>query len=246
MAGGLDVTVEGTHFSMSGAIFLKMGTDTSVTFRRNVIAEDSVVRIVDSSLDQTIPSFEVEGGSTGTKVFQGNVVRKSRIRFDLTGDWLIGGDTAADSNILVGPRAGIDIGRCGPMTIRGNYSHAFGAGWNQVKNLSVFSPEGGQLIAEHNVFIGSDWNTEFDSPGELRYNLFFNPHQHAWIHVYSGTGTRAHHNLLIQTSENQYNTVQGGFNVFEPYDATLPNRPTEIYNNTLDGGSECNPGNAGG
>src|SRR6185369_13546076 len=150
VTGGQDITIRGTVFAASGQISLVLADATSVAFQNNTIKEDSLVRVVQESLDQSQPSFYSKGGSAGAKLFQGNRVFKSTIYFEGTGGWLIGGDTPAEGNVLVGFRTGIFIGRCGAMTIRGNYSHTLGAGWNQVKNLSAFSPSGGDIIAEHN------------------------------------------------------------------------------------------------
>jgi hypothetical protein len=245
--GGHDITVVGSTFSKSASFdIVMMGGDTSITFRGNQVKEDSAVVIVNESLDQSQDAFHFKGGSTGTKVFQANTVRKSRLHFELTGDWLIGGDTPADGNILAGPRTGIFIDRCGPMTIRGNYSSTLGAGWNQVKNLAAQSPGGGPLLVEHNVFIGMSWNTEVNCPGEIRYNLFANPIERAWVQIWSAGGTKVHHNVLIQTDDSQANMIAGGFVVFMGDNTSMPGPPnSEIYNNTFDAGGVCNPGLAG-
>jgi MYXO-CTERM domain-containing protein len=245
--GAETITIQGSTFSASGQISLIMGPDTSVTFQGNTIQADSVVNVVQESLDQSQPSFYSKGSSTGLKRFQGNRILKSTIYFEGTGDWLIGGDTPAEGNVLVGFRTGIFIGRSGPMTIRGNYSHTLGAGWNQVKNLSVFSPSGGALTVEHNVFIGCGWNTEVHGPGELRYNLFMNPQDRAWVQLWESEHIKVHHNVMVQTSDNQHPTIQGGFVAFGDFDTGLSDGSphAEIYNNTLDAGGTCNPGVAG-
>jgi MYXO-CTERM domain-containing protein len=240
------VTIVGSTFSTSSQILITSSGDMSVTFNNNTIAEDSIVTVDMTSLDNSQDAFHATGGSTGTKVFQGNRILRSRATFDLTDSWLIGGDTPAQGNVFAGFRGGIFISRTGPMTIRGNYSHPLGAGWNQVKNLSIFNPGGGDTIIEHNVFVGNDWNIEVNTPGEIRYNLVVNPHERGWIRAYSESGLKVHHNLLVQTADNQYDANQGGFVVLNIYDTTMPTGPLEIYNNTIDSGGDCNPGNAGG
>jgi hypothetical protein len=241
-----DVTIVGSTFSTSSQILVTSSGDMTVTFNNNTIAEDSIVTIDMTSLDHSQDAFHATGGSTGMKLFQGNRILRSRAAFDLTDNWLIGGDTPAQGNVFAGFRGGIFISRTGPMTVRGNYSHPLGAGWNQVKNLSIFSPGGAPILVEHNVFIGNDWNTEMNNPGEIRYNLFVNPHERGWIQTNSGDGLKIHHNLLIQTADSQWDAIQGGFVILQVYDATATPLPIEIYNNTLDSGGNCNPGNAGG
>jgi hypothetical protein len=248
--GGAGVTIVGSTFSKSSEISLVLRGAMAVTIKGNRIDKDSVVDNVFTSLDMSQNTFTVKGESTGAKVFQGNIVRKGRIAFLNTGDWQIGGLAPGEGNILAGERTGIFIDRSGAMTVQGNYSSTLGRGGNQVKNLNVFSPGGGPLIAEHNVFIGMAWNVEINVSGELRYNLIANPVERAWVQAWSAGGPKIHHNVLVQTKESQADMMGGGFVVF-PGDnsgrmpSEIPPAAIEIYNNTLDAGGTCNPGVAG-
>jgi len=238
LAGAL--TISKTVFSNSSEVDLTLRDAASVAFTDNVIAVDSVTKVVTTSLDQSQDAFHVKGGSTGSKVFQRNLVRRERLHFELTGDWLVEGNT------LVGDRTGIFVDRCGPITIRGNYSHSNGLGWNQVKNISAFSTEGNTIV-EHNVLVGLAWNTEVHGPGEIRYNLIVNPVERAWVQLWATSNTKVHHNLMIQSSDNQFKEINGGFVVFgdDPPITPTPPPSSEIYNNTFDAGGTCNPGLAG-
>ena len=53
------------------------------------------------------PAIKLTGASTGQKTFAGNNVGAGWVDFQAVNHWTVGGDTDADSNILVGPRAGI-------------------------------------------------------------------------------------------------------------------------------------------
>jgi hypothetical protein len=248
--GGAGVTIVGSTFSKSSEISLTLRGDMAVTIKGNRIDADSVVNNVDTSLDMSQNTFTARNESTGAKVFQGNIVRKGRLAFINTGDWQIGGLAPGEGNILNGDRTGIYIERSGVMTIQGNYSSTLGRGKNQVKNLNVFSPGGGPILVEHNVFIGMAWNVEVNVSGELRYNLIANPVERAWVQAWSAGGPKIHHNVLVQTKESQADMMGGGFVVF-PGDNSgrmpeeIPPASIEIYNNTLDAGGSCNPGVAG-
>lgn len=244
--GGSDVTIVGSVFTKSSEISISVGpamSVTSVSFIGNRIEKDSIIELVPESLDRSQDAFTTKGPSMGRKVFQGNVVRRGRIVFRGTDDWLIGGLAPGEGNVLAGDRTGIFIDGAGGMTIQGNYSSTLGRGWNQVKNLNVFAPEGQNLIVEHNVFIGMAWNTEVNSGGELRYNLFANPIERAWVQAWTSGGPKVHHNVLVQTKESQADMMAGGFTVFPGNNTDKAGPPTmEIYNNTLDAGGTCNPG----
>jgi hypothetical protein len=247
ISGGAGIDVEGCTFSTSGQIAFGLAGMMNVTFNNNTIRADSVVPAV-TALSDSQAVFYGHGGSTGTLLFQGNVVLKSFLHFQSTGGWLIGGDTPAQGNILVGWRAGFLLENASAMIIRGNYSHTElgpivnNQGWNQVKNLS-FSL-GSDNLVEHNIFRGLNWLTELNSGVELRYNLLFDAAERGWVYVWPTVGAKVHHNVLVADKASQYYPVAGGFVMVGSSATDPPN--TQIYNNTLDAGGVCNPGiNAG-
>ena len=77
---------------------------------------------------------------TGAKTFSGNNVGAGWVGFEGSArNWLVGGDTAAASNVLIGPRVGIaSDGSTQNMQIRRNYSHhIYRGGWSQGSNFEL-------------------------------------------------------------------------------------------------------------
>ena len=103
------------------------------------------------------------------KAFAGNNVGAGWAEWIGVKNWVVGGDTDADSNVLIGPRVGIHFDYAGAagsssnITVRRNYSdHLYYGGWSQGNNL-----EGGanaSLLAEHNILIGSSWTIRGMAP----------------------------------------------------------------------------------
>ena len=48
--------------------------------------------------------IDISGKNATAKIFQGNRIAAGIVRFDGMSNWLIGGDSDAKSNILMGPR----------------------------------------------------------------------------------------------------------------------------------------------
>jgi hypothetical protein len=124
------------------------------------------VRIVEPD---AAPILTLSGKTAPTKLFQGNRLGAGRLIFDNTNHWLIGGDGDAQSNILIGPRATINLtGGTSSVIVRGNYDHHnYRGGWSQGFNL-VSSQAGSGILVEHNLFRGSSWPIQ-DVTGEFRY-----------------------------------------------------------------------------
>jgi hypothetical protein len=164
------------------------------------------------------------GGSSGTKVVQGNNVGAGWLLFESTRSWVVGGGAASDGNVLIGPRVGIFVDQSRDIQIRRNYSHhVYFGGWSQGSNFEL----GGvaTVIAEHNVIVGSSWPVR-GVGGEFRYNLVLEAgHQWLWA---DHEGANVHHNLFVGGD----NDVGG---IYVPY---LVNN-VRIANNTIDlvGGS---------
>ena len=112
--------------------------------------------------------FRATGNSCAQKFFQGNNVGLSTVVFDNTRNWLIGGSTDAESNVLMGVRCGFTINGSVNMVLRGNYSqHNYPHRFSQGENFEL---EGDGFLVEHNVIRSSSWPVR-GIGGEFRYNL---------------------------------------------------------------------------
>ncbi|HEX3695386.1 MAG TPA: hypothetical protein VH374_08345 [Polyangia bacterium] len=237
-----DITIEDTVFSKSGALHLTVADDSTSSIRRNTVLADSLVPAVEALADSR-PAIEIDGPTgMGQKFFQGNHIYKSWVTFHEVINWLIGGDTPADSNIVIGTRAGIVVDLCTNMVVRGNYIHLIPpfVGWNQV---SSFTSTGVGNLVEHNIIRGGNWLVHATSGTEFRYNIFGDSYERPWLLLTTTDEWLVHHNLFIRNDRDPNPTPVDGIGIGGPGN---PNDPTmvqlatdQIYNNTLDGGGEC-------
>jgi hypothetical protein len=237
VVGTATVTIQGSTFSTSGRVDVTASDQSTVIVQNNTVTGDSLVPAVTLLLDSQ-PAFQFAGPSTGTKQFQGNVLLKSRANFSITSGWLVGGDTPAQGNILVGLRAGFDLARVSDIQVRGNYSHTMreNVDWNQVKNLSII--EASNVLVEHNVFWGLNWLLEIKGGAEVRYNLLLDNVERGWALVWDDVGAKVHHNVMVSTRDNGFDPA-GAIAVETGADMVTP-QILEVYNNTFDGAGKCN------
>ncbi|HMI91440.1 MAG TPA: hypothetical protein VK509_08760, partial [Polyangiales bacterium] len=170
-------TIEGNTFDASGAIHVTNWDDSSTVFRDNTVLESSLVTL-DPSFDATTPAFLADGTSPASKLFQGNRIQRSLCWFG-SPNWLIGGDSDRESNLVVGLRAGLVLAGSG-IVVRGNYVHNLrtpNAGDESA--LSVIY-ETTDVLAEHNVLRGGSWVVR-GFGGELRYNAILDADYGAWL-----------------------------------------------------------------
>jgi hypothetical protein len=236
-ADGAIFHVQNTTFGVSGEIDIQSFSEIDFSFRNNTITADSVVLAVMTSLDMSRPSFYFYGpGGSSQKLFQGNRILRSWVKLQDGQNWLVGGSTPVDGNVIVGVRAGFDISGK-QMIARGNYVHVTGviAGWNQVAALYASGADGA-LLFEHNVVRGGNWLVRSFSGGELRYNLLGDPYAVAHVLVDTGSQARIHHNILIRNNKlmERYILVRG-LSVINSSDTP----GVQFYNNTLDGSGYC-------
>jgi hypothetical protein len=225
MSGGASTTIEGVTFDTSGAVQVTNSDDSTTTFRNNVIEGNSTV-LLDPSADVTKPAFVADGASVARKVFQGNRIYRSSVSFQ-SANWLIGGDTDAESNIIVGLRAGIDLSASG-LVVRGNYVHGIHLADSGDEAAVTSSYETLDTLFEHNVLRGGTW--VFRSfGGELRYNAVLDTESTAWLYQ-PLENTKVHHNLFLMCHPPR-DDIQAGLYL-------VNNRAVgiEFYNNTLDAG----------
>jgi hypothetical protein len=232
---GIEVTTTGSSaLEISNSVFDRCGPPSltsngqgTVTFRGNTL-QPNILTQVNNEADYagSHPSLVFAGSSSAAKLFQGNNVGISFVRFDRSSHWLIGGDTDADGNVLLGVRAGLEINGATDITVRGNFSyHRYPYGYSQGMNLN-FDGQGGPALVEHNMFRGSSWMIQnFD--GEFRYNLLVDNINHAFFRGGKATA-KIHHNVLVNVGYKRLYEPSGG----------LETLSGAFTNNTIDGGGQ--------
>jgi len=220
------VRIERCTFSESGAIRIGNADATWTRLEDNVVLADSVVALDPSGL--STPAFELVGDSTAPKLFRGNRVYRGRVRL-ASPNWLAGGDTDADSNLLIGLRSGFSLGGPG-LVLRGNYVHPEHLADSGDESAIDTEYSVMDALAEHNVLRWGTWVVR-GFGGEFRYNAVLDADNLAFVQQ-PFEGTRVHHNVLAMcTPARGDNPIQGGIELVNARAAGI-----EIYNNTLDGG----------
>ena len=218
--------IENSVFEASGAVTLTVTNGATVS--NNEFRSNDLLTFEASNPDVP-PILTLSGKTAATKLFQGNRIGAGRLVFSNTSHWLIGGESDATSNILIGPRCTINLeSGSSNMTVRGNYSHHnYRGGWSQGFNM-VASQAGTGIVIEHNVFRGSSWNIQ-DVAGEFRYNLIYG-YGHTWLRS-GNDGTAIHHNVFAPE--------QGGGESDQGIWMYSGESGVQIYNNTFDGGGNA-------
>ena len=223
---GADATIEDSAFYGVNATTLVLTGSATASIRRDVFASNSRFPIgQDPGEPSSIGAISISGTSTGTKVFAGNNVGAGWVGFSGANNWVIGGTTDADSNVLIGPRVGIFAINCTGMQIRRNYSHhVYYGGWSQGSNGEMFGTTASTL--EHNIIYGSSWPVRGGGVGfEFRFNLVLLA-GHEWMQP--APGSSVHHNVFVGGDQDQ-----GGVFVFN--NPVNPSGPVvNIANNTFD------------
>jgi hypothetical protein len=228
MSEGASATIEDSTLDASGAVEITDSDSATTVFRNNVVFDSSVVAL-DADSGKTTPAFTALGTSTAQKLFQGNRIDRSSCTF-ASPNWLVGGDTDAESNVLVGLRAGIVV-RASGVVVRGNYVHNLrypGAGDESTLAVGYDTHD---ALVEHNVLRHGDWVVRTVG-GELRYNAILDADPIAWI-VQPLDGTKIHHNVMMMCAppEPQSPDIQAGIQLLNVRASGI-----EIHHNTLDGG----------
>ncbi len=175
----------------------------------------------------TLPVFLATGNSSAQQFFQGNNVGLSTVVFQNTRNWLIGGSTDAESNVLMGVRCGFRISGSSNMVLRGNYSqhnypHRFSEGEN-------FQLDGDGFLAEHNVIRSSSWPVR-GMGGELRYNLIDASGNSDQVLQGPLSNANIHHNIFSFTVSQTLYSPGAGLKLLYNVDNV------QFHNNVMDGG----------
>lgn len=231
-ASALDI--EGSVFEATGAVDLTL--TGGATFSNNEFRANNLLTF-DASDPDAAPIITLSGKTAAAKLFQGNRIGAGRLIFDNTSHWLIGGDGDAQSNILIGPRATINLtGGTSNVTVRGNYDHHnYRGGWSQGFNLVFSQASSTGMLVEHNLFRGSSWPIQ-NVTGEFRYNLIYG-YGHTWLRS-GDDGASIHHNVFAPE--------EGGGELDQGIWFYSGETGVEIYNNTFDGGGNSVSNNDAG
>ena len=233
----IDVTVNGSgSVQLTGNIFDTFGT-VSVGANDQAQVVDPQQRVsrehtgashfsTHRVLSATLPVFFGTGNSITQKFFQGNNVGLSTVLFDDTRNWLIGGDTDAESNVLMGVRCGFTP-RSSNIVLRGNYSqHNYPHRFSQGENFQL---DGGGFLVEHNVIRSSSWPVR-GMGGELRYNLIDASGNSDQVVQGPMSNTNIHHNVFIFTVSQTLYSPGSGLHLLYNVDNV------QFHNNVMDGG----------
>jgi hypothetical protein len=231
ISGKGSLIVEHCDFDESAAVHVQNDGQSTTTFRGNTIRENTLAR-ADKDVDKSSPCFVARGNSSVRKLFQANHIYRSQARF-AGPNWLVGGDTDADSNICIGLRIGL-IAEGEGTVVRGNYLHLrmpITKEFPYYSQVSTFSTSKGAL-GEHNVIRDGEWIVRFVE-GEFRYNLITDIIDHDLMQ--NGSIGRIHHNLFVAgRSDSRPGSMMGCIAVIYP--PKKAGEGIEIFNNVFDGG----------
>jgi hypothetical protein len=234
----IDVTVNGSgSVQLTGNVFDTFGTvsvgtnnQAQAIIRNNEFRENTLVPVTQLPTEyanETLPVFHATGNSTAQQFFQGNNVGLSTVVFENTRNWLIGGSTDAESNVLMGVRCGFTISGSSNMVLRGNYSqHNYPHRFSQGDNFQL---DGDGFLAEHNVIRSSSWPVR-GFGGELRYNLIDASGNSDQIIQGPLSNANMHHNVITFTVSQTYYSPGTGLRVMYNVDNV------QFHHNVMDGG----------
>jgi hypothetical protein len=228
-ANGIDigsagaVSIQDSIFESTGAMRMSPQGGAAMTVKHNEFRANNLIAYV-SSNPQVPVILELGGASAGTKTVQGNRIGAGILLINGGNGWQIGGLAAGQGNVLMGPRAVLELLDSSNNKIQGNYMlHDYHGGFSQGFNLWSQGNSGKQLT-EHNVIIGGSWPVQ-SFGGEFRYNLVVDSGYTFWRS--SIDGTLIHHNLFVHATGT--NTQYDGAILVYNGESGLA-----VYNNTFD------------
>jgi hypothetical protein len=233
-APGIDVTTTGTTgsvaiedsiFDRSNPVRLRFNGSSTAALQGNLFRSSMRMPIGQfpgadpvSPIPSTAPVVSISGSSAATKVFAGNNVAAAPVRFEDVNRWAIGGDSDAESNVLIGARASFEVLDSSNMTVEGNFvDHTYYGGWSMGQLLELHGSR--PLSVKHNVLVDSSWPVR-GIGDEFAYNLVLEA-GHQWM--VPDNGAYIHHNIFVGGDNDV-----GGITGYYPISA-------RIENNTFDG-----------
>ncbi len=234
----IDVTVNGSgSVQLTGNVFDTFGTvsigandQAQALVRNNEFRENTLVPVTSLPTEYsnaTLPVFFATGNSSAQQFFQGNNVGLSTVVFHSTRNWLIGGNTNAESNVLMGVRCGFTIDQSSNMVLRGNYSqHNYPHRFSQGENFQL---DGDGFLAEHNVIRSSSWPVR-GMGGELRYNLIDASGNSDQVVQGPMSNANIHHNIFVFSVSQTLYSPGSGVHLLYNVDGV------QFHNNVMDGG----------
>lgn len=219
---GGSVDIEESVFDSSNPVDLELNETATAAVKDNLFRSNMRMPIGQEPrgdlTSPTVPVIHVSGTSAAAKTFAGNNVGAAPVVFEHAKDWTIGGATDADSNVLIGPRASIEVLTSANMTVEGNFiDHTYYGGWSQGQLLELYGTS--PIKVEHNVLIDSSWPVR-GIGGEFAYNLVLEG-GHQWM--VPDDNAYIHHNIFVGGDNDV-----GGITEYYPISA-------RIENNTFDG-----------
>ena len=228
--GNAAIVIEHCIFDASAALRVDNTGQSMTAFRHNTILENSLVAQSKDIADSR-PVFEAHGNSPAPKFFQGNRIFRGATEFN-SKHWIIGGDSDAESNILIGIRVKISAARNANCIIRGNYLHLLmpiNAEFPYYSQVSTVNP--GNNLCEHNVIRDGEWIVRFVE-GEFRYNVICDINDHNLVQ--NGSLGSIHHNVFfVGQPDHRPGSMFSCISIV--YGTDKGGNGLEVYNNTFDG-----------
>jgi hypothetical protein len=216
------VEIENSVFDSNNPVDLHLNGSSDASIRGNLFRSNMRMPIGQLPREEpgsaTVPVVKVTGTSAAPKEFAGNNVGAGPVVFEGVNHWTIGGDSDADTNVLIGPRTAFEVLDSADVTVEGNFlDHVYYGGWSQGQLLELFGTS--PVTVEHNVLVDSSWPVR-GIAGEFAYNLVAEA-GHEW--VVPDDGAYVHHNVFVGGDNDS-----GGIRGVYPISA-------RIENNTFDG-----------
>ena len=229
-SGNAEVVIEHCTFDASSSVNIVNNGNSTAVFRNNTVLENSLTR-ADKAAELCAGFFFAGGNSPARKYFQANRIYKTGAYLENVSNWLIGGDTDVEGNILIGQRACISAHGEG-LVIKRNYLHVLlpvdkvNWYWSQVTTMSPWGD------TSENVIRSGHWVVQ-NVRGDFHNNLVTEVQGHDWLRIGQA---KVHHNIFahIELSPGRFGDTHpygGSSGIFCCY----PTDGLQVFNNVLDG-----------
>ena len=218
-------SIEGSIFEATGGMRVNVQGSAPLTIRNNELRANNLLTYVSSNPDVPV-ALELVGNTGGAKVVQGNRIGGGIFRIRGGSLWQIGGLADGEGNVLIGPRAVLEIVDSSNDLVQGNYlRHDYHGGFSQGFNL-VMAGSSDHALIEHNVVRGGSWPVQ-SIGGEFRYNLVIDSGHNFWRSARDNA--QVHHNVFANASAANTG-YEGAVKVYGGESGL------QVFNNTFDAG----------